>query len=76
MKQITGKVISNKANKTITVIVKTKIPHKKYNKITAKSNKYYVHDEHNFCKIGDVVEIQQTRPISKNKRWKFINKIK
>nr|YP_009565168.1 ribosomal protein S17 [Gelidium galapagense]QBA96519.1 ribosomal protein S17 [Gelidium galapagense] len=74
--QNTGTVISNKANKTVTVIVTTKIAHKKYNKIISKTNKYYVHDENNICNIGDVIKIQQTRPLSKSKRWKFINKIK
>ena len=75
-KQATGIVTSNKGNKSITVLVKTQIQHKKYNKIIAKSNKYYAHDEQNICKIGDIVTIQQTRPISKNKRWTLINKIK
>nr|YP_009546453.1 ribosomal protein S17 [Gelidium gabrielsonii]YP_009546676.1 ribosomal protein S17 [Gelidium kathyanniae]AYO27801.1 ribosomal protein S17 [Gelidium gabrielsonii]AYO28024.1 ribosomal protein S17 [Gelidium kathyanniae] len=74
--QNTGTVISNKANKTVTVIVTTKIAHRKYNKIISKTNKYYVHDENNICNIGDVIKIQQTRPLSKSKRWKFINKIK
>nr|YP_009564968.1 ribosomal protein S17 [Gelidium coulteri]YP_009565368.1 ribosomal protein S17 [Gelidium sinicola]QBA96319.1 ribosomal protein S17 [Gelidium coulteri]QBA96719.1 ribosomal protein S17 [Gelidium sinicola] len=74
--QNTGTVISNKTNKTVTVIVTTKIAHRKYNKIISKTNKYYVHDENNICNIGDVIKIQQTRPLSKSKRWKFINKIK
>nr|YP_009244214.1 ribosomal protein S17 [Gelidium elegans]AMK96456.1 ribosomal protein S17 [Gelidium elegans] len=72
----TGTVISNKADKTITVIVKTKITHRKYNKIISKTNKYYVHDEQNVCNIGDTIQIKQTRPLSKSKRWKFIHKIK
>lgn len=71
-----GIVISNKANKTIIVKVTNKIAHKKYKKIISKTNKYHVHDEENLCKIGDIVQIQQTRPISKNKHWKFLNKIK
>ena len=69
-------VVSNKANKTITVKVTNKIAHKKYNKIISRTNKYYVHDADNVCKVGDIVQIQQTRPISKNKRWKFLDKIK
>ena len=72
----TGMVVSNKANKTITVKVTNKIAHKKYNKIISRTNKYYVHDADNVCKVGDIVQIQQTRPISKNKRWKFLDKIK
>lgn len=75
IKETVGTVISNKMQKTITVAVKTKIAHKKYNKIIAKTNKYYTHDENNECQIGDIVRIQETRPISKNKRWKLIHKI-
>nr|YP_009296348.1 ribosomal protein S17 [Sebdenia flabellata]AOM65283.1 ribosomal protein S17 [Sebdenia flabellata] len=74
-KETIGTVISNRMNKTITVAVNTKIAHKKYNKIIAKTNKYYAHDENNECNIGDVVKIEETRPISKNKHWKFIKKI-
>ena len=73
--ETSGIVIKNKMDKTITVAVKQQMSHKKYGKIIAKTNKYYVHDEDNECKIGDVVKIQETKPISKNKRWKLINKI-
>nr|YP_009244414.1 ribosomal protein S17 [Gelidium vagum]AMK96656.1 ribosomal protein S17 [Gelidium vagum] len=72
----TAIVISNKANKTVTVIVKTKVAHRKYDKTISKTNKYHVHDEQNICNIGDIIKIQQTRPLSKSKRWTFINKIK
>ena len=75
-KETIGIVISNKMKKTITVAVKTKIAHKKYNKIIAKTNKYYAHDENNECHIGDIVKIQETKPISKQKRWTLINKVK
>ena len=75
-KETIGKVTSNKMNKTITVAVKNKTAHKKYNKIISKTNKYYAHDENNECEIGDIVKIEETRPISKNKRWKLIQKIK
>nr|QVY58439.1 30S ribosomal protein S17 [Kappaphycus striatus] len=74
-KETTGIVISNKMKKTITVAVKTQIAHQKYNKTITKTNKYYVHDENNQCEIGDIVKIQITKPISKKKRWKFVNKI-
>lgn len=74
--QTTGIVISNKTDKTVTVIVKTKIAHRKYNKVISKTNKYYVHDEQNVCSIGDTIQIKQTRPLSKSKRWKFMHKIK
>lgn len=72
----TGVVISNKANKTIIVKVTNQVAHKKYSKTISKTNKYHAHDEENICKIGDIIQIQQTRPISKNKRWKFLSKIK
>lgn len=74
-KETTGKVISNKMNKTIVVAIKNRIAHKKYNKIILKTNKYYAHDENNECEIGDIVKIEETKPISKNKRWKLVKKI-
>jgi len=74
-KETIGIVVKNVMDKTITVAVKTQIAHKKYGKIFIKTNKYYAHDENNECNIGDTVKIQETRPISKNKRWKLINKI-
>lgn len=69
LKEITGKVISNKMNKTIIVAVNTKIAHRKYSKIISKTKKYYAHDENNKHKIGDFVTIKQSKPISKNKCW-------
>lgn len=77
-KETSGIVISNKMNKTIIVAVKKQISHKKYKKIMIRTNKYYAHDENNICNIGDTVRIQETRPLSKNKRWtliKLINQI-
>lgn len=75
-KETSGTVISNKMQKTIIVAVKKQVSHKKYGKIIIKTNKYYAHDENNTCKIGDIVKIQETRPLSKNKRWKLIELIK
>nr|YP_010904117.1 ribosomal protein S17 [Caulacanthus ustulatus]WCH57368.1 ribosomal protein S17 [Caulacanthus ustulatus] len=75
IKETLGTVISNKMEKTITVAVTTKTAHKKYNKTITTTNKYYVHDEDEQCEIGDIVKIQEIRPISKKKRWKLINKI-
>nr|YP_010618738.1 Ribosomal protein S17 [Rhodomelopsis africana]WAX02751.1 Ribosomal protein S17 [Rhodomelopsis africana] len=75
-KETFGTVISNKMNKTITVIVKNPAAHKKYGKIINRTNKYYVDDPDNKCNIGDRVKIQETRPLSKNKRWKIIELIK
>ncbi len=75
IKETLGIVINDKMNKTITVAVKKQVSHKKYGKIYIKTNKYYAHDENNECKIGDIVQIQETRPLSKIKRWTLINKI-
>ena len=74
-KEKIGIVISNKMNKTITVAVTSKKAHKQYSKIIAITNKYYADDPKNECTIGDIVKIQETKPISKNKRWKLINKM-
>nr|WDA99396.1 ribosomal protein S17 [Galdieria yellowstonensis] len=71
-KQI-GNVVSDKMNKTIVVAVNKTIIHNKYNKIVIRTKKYKAHDENNICKIGDKVLIEETRPLSKTKRWKLIN---
>jgi small subunit ribosomal protein S17 len=65
----TGHVVSNKMDKTIVVKVDYLKPHALYRKIIRKSHKFHAHDEHNECKIGDVVQIEETRPLSKTKRW-------
>lgn len=75
-KETIGIVISNKMDKTVTVINKKPKPHQKYGKIILKTNKYYVHDATNECKIGDKVKIEETRPLSKQKRWKITSIIK
>nr|YP_010619513.1 Ribosomal protein S17 [Xiphosiphonia pinnulata]WAX03526.1 Ribosomal protein S17 [Xiphosiphonia pinnulata] len=75
-KETFGTVISNKMDKTVTVIVKNPTTHKKYGKIINRTHKYCVDDPSNKCNIGDKVKIQETRPLSKNKRWKIIELIK
>lgn len=75
IKEKTGVVVSNKMSKTITVAVKTKIAHNKYGKVLARTKKYKVHDEGNECNVGDIVRIQETRPLSKTKFWKLISKV-
>ena len=75
IKEKVGIVVSNKMSKTATVAVKTKVSHKKYHKILARTKKYKVHDEYNSCQIGDIVKIQETRPLSKTKCWTLITKI-
>lgn len=64
-----GVVVSNKADKTVTVKVDRRVTHPVYKKIVRKSKKYAAHDEQNLCKIGDKVKIQESRPISKTKSW-------
>ena len=67
-----GVVTSNKMDKTITVIVERKIKHPIYGKFLKKSKKFVAHDDKNDCNIGDTVKIMETRPLSKNKRWRLI----
>ncbi len=64
-----GVVISNKADKTVTVLVKRKVMHPVYKKYINKSKKYSAHDENNKCEIGQAVSIIENRPISKTKTW-------
>lgn len=71
-KEIIGTVISNKMNKTIVVAVNKKTAHKKYKKTLPQTKKYFVHDEHNQYKTGDIVKIILTRPLSKHKCWKVL----
>ena len=69
---LTGKVTSNKSDKTITVIVERKIMHPMYKKFVTKSKKFSAHDEQNKYNIGDIVNIRECNPISKNKRFEVI----
>ena len=64
-----GKVVSDKRAKTITVLIERRTKHELYGKIVAKSSKYHAHDEKGEFKMGDVVEIAESRPISKTKSW-------
>jgi len=66
---ISGKVVSNKMDKSIVVLVERKIKHPVYGKFVKRSTKLHAHDEANECRIGDTVTIKQTRPISKTKSW-------
>jgi small subunit ribosomal protein S17 len=73
---ITGTVISDKMNKTIVVQVERKVKHELYGKYMRRFSKMYAHDEENACKIGDLVTIQQSRPLSKTKRWTLVEIVK
>lgn len=71
-KERVGKVTSNKMMKTITVAVDRKVKHPMYGKFMNRTTKFTAHDEKNECGIGDTVRIMETRPLSKNKRWRLI----
>mgnify|MGYP006446667405 FL=1 len=71
-RQLTGVAISDKADKTITVKVERKVKHPTYSKIMKRSTKVHAHDESNSAKIGDVVTVQECRPMSKSKTWKLL----
>ncbi len=66
---LVGQVVSDKRAKTITVLVERRVTHELYGKIVARSSKYHAHDEKSEYKLGDVVEIAESRPISKTKSW-------
>ncbi|MPW25018.1 30S ribosomal protein S17 [Alkalibaculum sp. M08DMB] len=68
-----GKVVSDKMDKTIVVAVETFVKHPLYNKRVKKTTKLKAHDEQNQCNIGDTVKIMETRPLSKDKRWRLLN---
>ena len=70
-KERQGEVISNKMTKTIVVRVERRFPHPKYKKVVTSFSKFYAHDEKNEAKVGDVVLIEETRPLSKLKRWRL-----
>ena len=70
---LTGKVVSDKSDKTIVVSIERKFPHPFFRKVIKKIKKYHAHDEKNKYKIGDKVKIQECRPISKKKKFKVVN---
>ena len=69
---ITGKVVSNKMDKTVSVSVERKVKHPMYGKYLRRSTKYMVHDEENACNEGDLVTFTECRPFSKNKAWRLV----
>jgi small subunit ribosomal protein S17 len=70
VKERVGVVVSDKMDKTVVVAVENRSPHPKYGKIVVQTKRYKVHDGENQCKEGDRVRIQETRPLSRTKRWK------
>ena len=71
-KEIQGQVVSDKRDKTISILVERKIKHPLYGKVMKSSKKFQAHDENNECKVGDIVKVMETRPLSKTKRWRLI----
>ncbi len=67
-----GVVVSNKMDKSVTIAVKTKMKHPIYHKFVNRTSKFMAHDEKNECNIGDTIKIAETRPLSKNKRWRLV----
>ena len=70
IRTLQGRVVSDKMDKSITVAIERKVKHPMLGKIIVRTTKLHVHDENNECKIGDTVEIVETRPLSKDKRWR------
>ena len=68
----TGKVVSDKMDKTIVVAVEDHVKHPLYKKIVERTYKLKAHDENNECKVGDTVKVMETRPLSKDKRWRLV----
>ncbi len=71
----TGRVVSNKMDKTIVVAIADNVKHPKYGKVIKRTHKLKAHDENNVCSIGDKVSIMETRPLSKDKRWRLVEVI-
>ncbi len=70
---LTGKVISNKMDKSITVLIERKVKHAVYGKYITRSTKLHAHDEQNVCQEGDIVTISECRPLSKTKTWTLVD---
>ena len=73
IRTITGRVVSNKMNKGITVLIERRVPHSLYGKFVKRSTKVHAHDENNECAEGDIVTISECRPFSKTKMWRLVS---
>ncbi|QBQ54668.1 30S ribosomal protein S17 [Nitrosococcus wardiae] len=73
LRTVIGRVVSDKMDKTITVLVERRVAHPLYKKYVKRFTKLHAHDEKNECRVGDVVAITATRPLSKTKTWKLVN---
>jgi small subunit ribosomal protein S17 len=75
-KELLGRVVSNKMDKTVVVAVESRTPHPKYKKTLTRTKRYQAHDEANQCQLGDQVRIEETRPLSRTKRWQVAEILK
>ena len=71
-RQLTGRVVSDKMNKTVTVLIERRTTHPLYGKVITRSGKYHAHDETDECKEGDLVMIEECRPLSRTKSWRVV----
>jgi small subunit ribosomal protein S17 len=71
-RNLTGRVVSNKMDKTVTVLIERRVPHPLYKKYVRRSTRLHAHDENNECREGDTVMIEQSRPLSKTKAWRLV----
>jgi small subunit ribosomal protein S17 len=76
VRTLSGRVVSDKMDKTVTVLVERKVKHPLIGKVVRRSNKFHAHDENNECKEGDLVVIEESRPLSKSKTWKVSRVVK
>jgi small subunit ribosomal protein S17 len=70
VRTVTGRVVSDKMDKTVTVLVERSVKHPLYGKVVRRSNKFHAHDEGNECREGDLVTIEESRPLSRTKTWR------
>lgn len=75
-KTFVGQVVSDKMQKTVVVVVERLVRHPRYGKMVKRRSKFKAHDEGNQCRVGDVVSIMETRPLSKDKRWRVVEVLK
>ena len=73
VRTLTGKVVSDKMDKTVTVLIERRVKHPLYGKIVKRSTKLHAHDENNECSMGDIVTIKETRPLSKSKTFELVS---
>ena len=70
---LSGRVVSDRMNKTITVLVERRVKHPMYGKYMTRSSKLHAHDENNECRVGDLVTVRETRPLSRTKTWMLVS---